>query len=356
MSHVEWFDMAKRSLLVGMAIGGAGVALASKWLKRSNNDELRGSNEQAPAQASPIFFGVPAEQQMFAHEYSGFLVEWRELQEFSKEVMLNRTIHPPDNEPLANLPDEDPLVIEAEDRYVADISSFMMARIAVDDFSELLTLAANGWGNGAMKTLRGMYERVVTSAYVALFPAVSRALVDSTWTQQWKVWKRAVALKPELADEVAPETIELLQKRATEAQARHEESICKKCLQLKQVHAWTKVDLETMAIKVDKRLTELGLDHGSLAGYYLRCYLQPTAIAHATGTSVNERFEQVDGQWTYKMDSSKERRQAMMFGHAILLLLLGRQIQHFGYGLEDRLALRFKAFRAVWLHLSPDGV
>jgi len=323
---------------------------------RTTNDELSASEGQAPGQGFSITFGNPAEQQMFAREYGGFLIEWRKLQEFIKDVMLNRTINPPDIEPLTNLPDDDPLVLEAEDRYKADISSFMMARIAVDDFSELLTLASNGWGNGTMKTLRGMYERVVTSAYVALFPAVSRAFVDSTWTQQWKVWKRVVALKPNLADEVAGETIELLQQKAAEAQARHEESICKKCKQLIQVHAWTKVDLETMAKKVDERLTELGLEYGSLADYYLHCYLQPTAIEHATGTGVNEKFELVDGQWTYRMDSSKERRQAMMFGHAILLLLLGRQIQHFGYGLEDRLALRVKAFRAVWEHIGPGEI
>jgi len=348
--------MAKWNFLLGVAIGGVATVIATKLLGRPTNDEPSAPEAGAPAQGFSITFGNPAEQQMFAHEYSGFLIEWRELQEFIKEVMLNRTISPPDIEPLKNLPDDDPLVLEAEDRYKADISSFMMARIAVDDFSELLTLASNGWGNGAMKTLRGMYERIVTSAYVALFPTVSRAFVDSTWTQQWKVWKRAVALRPELANAVEDNSIELLQQRAAEAQARHEESICRKCKQFIQVHAWTKVDLETMAKKVDERLTELSLAHGSLADYYLRCYLQPTAIEHATGTGVNEKFELVDGQWTYRMDSSKERRQAMMFGHAVLLLLLGRQIQHFGYGLEDRLAMRVKAFRAVWLHIKPGEV
>jgi hypothetical protein len=111
-----------------------------------------------------------------------------------------------------------------------------------------------------------------------------------------------------------------------------------------------------MGKKVDDKLSQLDLPHGSLAAYYLRCYLQPTAIAHATGTSVNERFEMVDGQWTYKMDSSRERQLAMMFGHAILLLLLGRQIQHFDYGLEDRLALRVKAFRKIWELLPPGEI
>jgi len=349
--------MGKKGFIAGLLVGGTSVALARRFgMSAKDSKPAPIAEDRDSPQGFSITFGDPILQQAFAQEYMTFLLEWRHLQRFVKEVMLNRIIHPPDIEPLKDLADNDPLMLAAEDRYKADIASFMMARIAVDDFSELLTLASNGWGNGAMKTLRGMYERVVTSAYVALFPEVSRSLVDSTWTQQWKVWKRAVALKPDIAAEVSQDTISDLEQRAAEAQARHEESICKKCKQLIQVHAWTKVDLETMAKKVDERLTELNLAHGSLADYYLRCYLQPTAIAHATGTSVNERFELVDGHWTYKMDSSRERRHAMMFGHAILLLLLGRQIQHFSYGLDDKLAVRVKAFRKTWELLQPGQI
>ena len=353
----KMISMGKKSFMAGLLLGGAGVALARRFGMSANDPKpAHIAEDMDPPEGFSIAFGNPIQQKAFAREYMAFLLEWSQLQEFVKAVMLNRIIDPPDIEPLKDLADNDPIVLAAEDRYKADISSFMMARIAVDDFSELLTLASNGWGNGAMKTLRGMYERVVTSAYVALFPEVSRSFVESTWTHQWKMWKRAVQLKPDIADGVSQETIEELQQRAAEAQARHEESICKKCKQLIHVHAWTKVDLETMAKKVDEKLAELNLPYGSLADYYLRCYLQPTAIAHATGTSVNERFEQVDGQWTYKMDSSRERRLAMMFGHAILLLLLGRQIQHFCYGLDDQLALRVKAFRKTWDHLQPGQI
>jgi hypothetical protein len=109
-----------------------------------------------------------------------------------------------------------------------------------------------------------------------------------------------------------------------------------------------------MAKKVDERFIGLGADYASLSGYYLRCYLQPTALEHATGTSINEKFELVDGHWTYKMDSSKERRQALLFGHALLLALLAYQNRHFGYGLDGNLRLRNAAYRRVWNLPSPD--
>ncbi len=349
--------MSKSRFIAGLLLGGTGAALAARFAMRSRGSEkVSVAQDHAPAEGFFVTFGDPVQQHKFAQDYMGFLLEWRELQEFTKEVMLNRMIHPPDLEPLRDLADDDPIVLAAEDRYKGDIYSLMLARIAVDDFSELLTLASNGWGNGAMKILRGMYERVVTSAYVALFPEVSRELAGSMWIQEWKVWRRTVALRPEIEDVVSQGTIEALRRRASEAQDRHRESFCKKCGQLVQVHAWTKVDLETMGKKVDEKLSQLNLPHGRLADYYLRCYLQPTAIAHATGASVSERFEAVDGQWAYKVDSSREGRRAVMLGHAILLLLLRRQIQHFNYGLDGRLEQRVQAFWRIWGHLRQGEI
>ena len=51
-----------------------------------------------------------------------------------------------------------------EDKYRTDLIFYTLGRMAVDDFSELVVLAGNGWGIGALKTLRGMYERIVTAA------------------------------------------------------------------------------------------------------------------------------------------------------------------------------------------------
>jgi hypothetical protein len=168
-----------------------------------------GTIEQASSAASggnmesvSVTFGDPVEQSAFAREYSAYLGEWYFLQEAIKKVMLDRTINPgikADAAAVVDLPDDDPRVLAVEDRYEANIASFVLARTAIDDFSELLILASNGWGIGALKTLRGMYERVVTSAYVALEPPVSRALVDDTWVQSWRTWKRAVALVPTVA-------------------------------------------------------------------------------------------------------------------------------------------------------------
>lgn len=336
---------ATQWLVTGIGVGIA-LALAFYFARRLFRKE--------PMSDLTITIGDPAEHARFVQEYRAFLIEWRELQELVKQVMLGRTINSPNWKPLEGLSDDDPRVIAAEDRYKADLSCFVLARTAVDDFSEILILASNGFGTGALKTLRGMYERVVTSAYVALFPEVSRSLVDSVWTQNWKVWIRATKMMPDLASEVDQQNIDELRRNAEAARKRLNESICKECLQIKEVHSWTKVDLATMAQKVDERLASAGAKNFSLSNYYLRCYLQPTALEHATGTSVNEKFELVDGRWTYKIDSSGERRQAILFGHALLLLLMSLQNDHFGYGLDDAINARGKAYRRIWLSKLPE--
>ncbi len=298
-----------------------------------------------------ISFGDPSAQQIFAQEYAEFLLEFQHVMEATKAIMLNRVINESIKEEadaVAHLADDDPQVLAVEDKYKANIASFILARLAIDEFSEMLVLASNGFGLGALKILRSMYEKVVTSAYVAENPEVSRALVDSTWTHKWSLWKRLRKVSPSAEAGVDPAQIADLESKAVDAQSRLNESICPKCKQIISVHAWTKVTLLTMAEKVGS----------SLADLYAVAYQVPTSVAHATGESVNSKMEQsADGTWTYRMDSTRERRQALCVGHNLLLQLLGRQNEHFGYGLEELLVPRAEAYKKVWSNRpasSPD--
>jgi hypothetical protein len=180
---------------------------------------------------------------------------------------------------------------------------------------------------------------VVTSAYVAENPEASRALVDSTWTHRWSLWKRLRKVSPSAESGIDPVRIAELESNAADAQARLNDSVCTKCKQIITVHAWTKVTLLTMAEKVGS----------SLADLYAAGYQIPTSVAHATGESVNSKMEQdPDGSWTYKMNTSRERTHALCTGHNLLLQLLGKQNDHFGYGLENLLVPRKEAYLKIW--------
>ncbi|MGB9122955.1 MAG: hypothetical protein WCE73_20235, partial [Candidatus Angelobacter sp.] len=48
----------------------------------------------------------------------------------------------------------------------ADRVLFGLGRLCVEDFNEILVLSANGYGFGAVKLIRGMFERLVTASYL----------------------------------------------------------------------------------------------------------------------------------------------------------------------------------------------
>ncbi len=204
-----------------------------------------------------------------------YLDEWASLKTVIEKVFLNRTIHPPSDEvrqKVARLPDDDPEVMAIEDKYRTDITVYTLGRMAVDDLSELTVLAGNGWGTGALKILRGMYERVVTSAYIAKNPEASRAFGDSFWTHRLKLWNRLSVSDPEIVQRANPEVVETIKTEGKKAQERKNASVCKHCGQVKLIDSWTPLDLASMSKIVGSSLE-------NLYGY---CYLEPTSHMHAT--------------------------------------------------------------------------
>jgi hypothetical protein len=49
---------------------------------------------------------------------------------------------------------------------------FQLGNVCRQDFFEILLLAGNGYGLGALKLLRGMFERAITARYLASHPAM----------------------------------------------------------------------------------------------------------------------------------------------------------------------------------------
>jgi hypothetical protein len=53
---------------------------------------------------------------------------------------------------------------------IRDKIIYLLSRQVYEDFNEILLLCANGLSTGAMKILRGMYERAVTVCYLQTHP------------------------------------------------------------------------------------------------------------------------------------------------------------------------------------------
>jgi hypothetical protein len=140
------------------------------------------------------------------------------LREFPHiHVLLTKTfiraLARPSEEAVEHLPDGDPAVVAFENKIIANRLVFYLGRTAADDFGELLILSGNGYGVGALKILRGMYERIVTAAYIAKNPSEARVFVEDDTIKKWKLWREYVTVMPELRTRYTDEQVRELEER-----------------------------------------------------------------------------------------------------------------------------------------------
>jgi hypothetical protein len=282
-----------------------------------------------------------AAEDRFLTNYERFRREYAKLHRLLEKTFIRQLVLPTEQEreALKGLPESDARVIDFENKVDADRAVFYLGRIAADDFGELLILSADGRGLGAYKILRGMYERVVTAAFIAKNPAEARAFMEDVAIKRWKLYQSAVEVNPAFKDKFSKEEIERLKQDYDTAKARRSISHCRKCGQPKTAEAWTRLDLASMARKADPVLAKL----------YPYCYLLPTFHIHATSFDIERRLRSMDsGCYGYREMSGKEAKDAVMMGHELILHLLRLQNKYFGLGLEGEIQARMDVFPRVW--------
>ena len=93
-------------------------------------------------QGQSFTFGIPEVQKEFAERYEQFLKEYPKIREAQDKVISVST--------------------KKMQNSMNDKVIYLLARQVYEDFDEILLLCANGYSTGAMKILRGMFERTVT--------------------------------------------------------------------------------------------------------------------------------------------------------------------------------------------------
>lgn len=318
----------------------------SSWLRSSTYQQVKLAFSQITGNGNrpvelPVGIGDGPSQQRFIQTHKVFLLEHPALYALLKKVSLRTLVVPPQEEVdrLLQLPEDDPAVIAFEDKVMADRVVFGLGRIIADDFGELLVLSGNGYGIGAYKILRGMYERLVTAAYIAKNPSEARPFVEDDEIKKWKLWQQALEVMPDLKDSVPKEKTNALETEYRRVKAKRAGSICKTCGQPKTQEAWTRVDLASMAKQTDINLSAL----------YGASYLRPTFHSHATGFGLGARFRRnEDGATSYQEIPEKEAGQAIMLAHNLVLRHLTLQNEYFKLGLEDEIQPRIAAFTPIW--------
>jgi len=286
----------------------------------------------------PTGIGNAESQQRFISSHADFLREQHKIHLLLTKTFI-RPLARPSEEGIEGLPDDDPAVIAFENKIIANRLIFYLGRAAADDFGELLVLSGNGYGIGALKILRGMYERMVTAAFLAKNPSEARIFAENDVIQKWKLWREHVEIMPELEDRYTEEQKKEFEERYKAIRAKRKEEECPKCRQPKTQEAWTRVTMKDMAKQADSGLAQI----------YVKAYLEPTFQSHATSYGLGTRLlDTEEGGHTFNDTTEKEARDAVFYGHNLILRLLGFQNGYFDLGLEAEIQERIAMFPKIW--------
>ncbi len=135
----------------------------------------------------------------------------------------------------------------------------MLARISMN---ELITLAYNGFGQGAMKIARGMLEGAINAEYLRRFPAEFEDYLDWGWVESHKLLQYMQKNAPNLLDQVSPDNVQ-----------RGEQEFSRVRRRFAKRSSWCRHDLAVRAEKTDFQETyrliyplASRILHGSIGG------------------------------------------------------------------------------------------
>jgi hypothetical protein len=226
----------------------------------------------------------------------------------------------------------------------ADRVVYFLGNACIEDFNEILQLGFNGYGVGALKLLRGLYERTVTEAFLANKPEATERFLDFGDVQMWRAVE---SLRHDF-----PENLPLSERQVAEAKAAFDrvkgqfENKCEKCGNPYPAASWK--SHYTVAKKgrpphVDK--DKPWIDHFAFA-YYFR----PTLELHATRQSIFSRLEVTqEGLLRFKSEAQrKEAEEAMRAAHHLALASLEIQNRYFRLNAGDEVDARHADFLEAW--------
>jgi hypothetical protein len=174
-----------------------------------------------------------------------------------------------------------PALTEAHDTFLSLLKSAkpetehqrilcLLSQMCLKEFEEILLLAANGYGGGAIKLLRAFYERVVTLHYLATKPDKMQQFEDYTWVHWHKLLTEATSIQADMT--VSEQMQQDIKERFEAVKASFMVDQCKPCNKKTLQGSWTKKPVGDQASAVSEPLRKLCFN----------AYLRPTFYLHTT--------------------------------------------------------------------------
>ena len=227
-----------------------------------------------------------------------------------------------------------------------DIDKFVYfyGNLVAEDFMEVFLMVANGYGFGAMKLLRSMYEHTVTLKYLHDNPEELQAFFDFDAIQQYKLTKKIVETFG--GDALSSETLSETEQKYAEVQKQFIVKSCKSktCSEERVNHTWSKLDFVSMAKKA-----------GAIGTVIVHNYYVPMRHAHSSFRSMTDRLETGEGHVGFQRECPpKVADQALMSAHNCVLVALEVQKERFNIpGLEEAIQNSCRDWALVW---TPESL
>jgi hypothetical protein len=220
---------------------------------------------------------------------------------------------------------------------------FFSGSVVMEDFSELWLLAGNGCGVGALKILRGLYERTVTAAYLSKFPDQAQRFWNYKAVANRRLFNTAKDIYgSEQLKEVDFNQIETAYQEVVQD---YQQTLCEPCKKSRVGFSWSKLSLPAMAKKAG-----YGLEH-----VYFHAYALPTQQAHSTVLAITSRVTMnSEGIFFGRDAESSFATLAASVGHVVLLRMLRVQDSFFSLGLSDEIAEREAECKDAWPGVETD--
>jgi len=281
----------------------------------SNESETTAAG--ASVSRAKIRIGDPAEWEDFARCYAKFVERMPSLANATK-IAFERS---------------------AETDQPLDKLIFYSGRLCTEDFFEILLLCANGYGFGGIKLLRGMYEKLVTAAYLRAQPKETDKFLNFFWVARYRLLKV-------LVDNVGSEgqwaeAWKTAQTQFEELKGDYQVPHCEHCEKTRVNYTWSRMDPVTMAKKS-------GID--VLAKLAFDSYSIPTQYGHSTAMAILSRLSETENGTVFEGGAQRKWADLALFrAHYMLLIMLSLQADHFGVpGLKELIEVASSDFDYSW--------
>lgn len=193
---------------------------------------------------------------------------------------------------------------------------FWLGHTCRQDFLEIVFLAANGYGAGATKILRSLYERAVTIAYLIQNPDKVERFLQFAAIQEKRAMEAALGRVAEDVIDAAmtPEnTVAQVRKRYEEYKGTFKATACEVC-GVKTPPSWD-LDLVSMVQRVGEPYLSV----------FVLAYTNPNFQIHATLASASPHDEDRE---------EKDAKTALLVATELLLAVIRTQNTLFSLGLD----------------------